>query len=169
MNRTIFQWIVLGLLGGLMLATRLESVVVLTLPFIELVYSLWKNEKFDLPFVYKISPQLVVYGFSVFLAFLPQMIVWKIIFGKYFLNSYSVMHRLVVLEKIKSYGSLPAGEELAAAKSAIGAYLHFLSHPKIHVTLFGSAYGLFTWTPILLLAVVGIYFLIRKNSRIGIM
>ena len=167
-NRTKFQWIFLGVLGGLMLAARLESVVVLSLPLFELFFNVKENKKNVSQFVSKLILNYGIYGLFIFFAFLPQMLVWKIVFGKYFLNSYSAMHRLVELEKIQLYGSLPSGEELEAARSAIGAYLHFLSQPKIHVTLFGSSYGLFTWTPILFLAVIGIFFLIRKNMNIGI-
>jgi hypothetical protein len=163
-NRTTFQWILLGIFGGLMMATRLESVVILCLPFIELLFKIKKSRSFDSNSIVKIG----IYGLFIYIAFLPQMFVWKVVFGKYFLNSYTAMHRMVELEKINLYGILPSGKELEVARSAIGAYLHFLSQPKIHVTLFGSSYGLFTWTPILLLAVVGIFFLIRKNMNIGV-
>lgn len=164
-DRTYYQWAVLGALGGLMFMTRLETAVLLAIPVIELALRLRTN--LGRPMLGNLARRMGFYTVLGFAAGFPQLYVWKVIFGKWFLNPYSQMHRLVMLEKVNRYGMLPGGEPLPESSSGFGSYVHFISHPDIGSTLFGSSYGIFTWTPILLLAVIGFYFLYRKSPKLA--
>lgn len=73
--------------------------------------------------------------FGVIVAFFPQMIVWKIVYGKWL--------------------TIPQG----------GGFMH-LSSPHLFDVLFSTKCGLFTWTPIIFLAFLGLYFLYKKEKTL---
>jgi len=155
------RWAVLGALGGLMMLTRMESFVLLFLPMIELLYI--HRGRYVQLFSREYVARLGFYSLSAFLVFLPQMMVWQHVFGKFFLNPYSEMNRLVKIEKALRFGgTLPEGGHQAV--SGLSSFLQFISHPDFHATLVGSSYGIFTWTPILFLAFAGVFFIYRKNK-----
>ena len=166
-NRTMREWAVLGFLAGFMILTRMETAVLLILPFFEIVQTFWRvfrsSEK-------NLGTYLVSY--SVFVLFIIvgfglQMIVWKMVFGHYFLNPYNEMSKLVSAAKIKMYGFLPNADVIPKHKSTLAAFLGFFLYPHLNETLFGTSYGIYFWTPILLLATVGYIFLIRRDKRTG--
>ena len=70
--------------------------------------------------------------------FSPQLVAWKILFGRF-------------------YFGVPLGED----------YMRW-SQPFLGELLFSSRHGLFSWSPILLLAVVGLLFFVRRQPRLGI-
>jgi hypothetical protein len=53
-----------------------------------------------------------------------------------------------------------------ASATGYGGLWHF-RHPLLGRVLFSSDHGLFSWTPILVLACAGLLFLVRANRRIG--
>ena len=163
-QKSLARWALLGFLGGMMMLTRLESFVLLVLPLVEIVHEAVENRKWQV--FAKNLRQLAVYGAAAFLVFLPQMLVWKHVFGRYLLNSYAEMQRLVVVEKAHKYGFVLANK--TEHSSGLASFLQFASHPDLKATLLGSSYGIFLWTPILLLAVIGLYFLIKKQRFWGL-
>lgn len=71
-------------------------------------------------------------------AFTPQLMAWKILFGRF-------------------YVGVPLGED----------YMRW-SQPFLGEVLFSSRHGLFSWSPILLFATVGLLFFLRREPRLGI-
>lgn len=164
-DRTHAQWAILGALGGLMFMTRLETAVLLIIPVIDWAIRVRKSS--DRAGLGILAQKMGLYTVLGFAAGFPQLYVWQVIFGRWFLNPYSKMHQLVMLDKFSRYGMLPSNEPLPGSGSGLGSYFHFISHPDIGATLFGSSYGIFTWTPILLLAVIGFYFLYRRSPKLA--
>lgn len=78
--------------------------------------------------------------FTIFITFMPQMIYWHMVTGKWF---------------IYAYGYAPAGPE---------KFL-YLTKPKVIEVLFGPISGIYTYAPVLLLNFVGIVVMIIKRSR----
>ncbi|HEX9725914.1 MAG TPA: hypothetical protein VGC53_16675 [Vicinamibacteria bacterium] len=72
------------------------------------------------------------------LAFAPQLVAWKILFDRY-------------------YVGVPIGED----------YMRW-NHPFLQEVLFSSRHGLFSWSPVLMLAAVGFLFFLRREPRFGI-
>ena len=70
--------------------------------------------------------------------FTPQLMAWKILFGRF-------------------YVGVPLGED----------YMRW-SQPFLGEVLFSSRHGLFSWSPILLFATVGLLFFLRREPRLGI-
>lgn len=78
--------------------------------------------------------------FSLFIAFIPQMIYWHMVTGKWF---------------IYAYGYAPAGPE---------KFL-YLTKPKVFEVVFGPISGIYTYAPVLLLSLSGIVLMVIKRSR----
>lgn len=135
-ERSSTQWLILGLLGGLMMDVYYMNAVLLMLPFVESVGSYWAairesaGEK---------ALRLVLDDFlfcaTVFLAFSPTLIAKKIIYGSYFKFGY--------------------GEHW------------FWSSPAFFKVCFSADHGLFSWTPITILAVVGFLFLRKYDLSLA--
>ncbi len=165
-QRTKRQWTILGLAAGLMIITRMESFVFLLLPFFEMAALFLKKT----PIRAKIREYLAsffLFGAGIVSVFSVQMLVWKAVFGSYFLNPYNEMTRIVSAAQIKYYGFLPHADVIPKPKSTIGSLLGFFLHPHIFDSLFGSSYGIYFWTPVLLLSTIGFIFLIRRSRRAG--
>ena len=81
---------------------------------------------------------ILVFGATAFAAVLPQLVSWKIIFDRF-------------------YVGVPQG---------IG-YVRW-GDPFLTETLFSSRHGLFSWSPILLVAVCGLPGFVRRNPRVGL-
>jgi len=73
-----------------------------------------------------------------FIAFTPQLLAWKILFDRYYLG-------------------VPLGED----------YMRW-TQPFLEEVLFSSRHGLFSWSPVLLLAALGFLFFLRREPRLGI-
>ena len=78
---------------------------------------------------------MAVFGGLAFLAFLPQVLFWRKLYG----NSLQ----------------MPKMEEMDWLL------------PRIDLTLFSTYHGLIAWSPVLLLVVPGLWFLIRENRLVG--
>lgn len=125
------KWVYLGIIGGLMILVRWQTIFFLLLP---LAHSISKVRELVKQREWKLLGQLG-YGWIIFLAiiflfFLPQIIVWRIIYGSYLL----IPHDLL----------LPPGE----------AFMDWTS-PHFWNVLFSTRHGLFTWTPVLIFALPG--------------
>ena len=135
-GRTLAQWIVLGLIGGLMVDMYYVNAVVMLFPFFESLgryrrclasrqgregAALFLNDAFFLA--------------AAFAAFFPTLICKKIVYGSYFNLGYT---------EHWSWNS-PALLKVAAA----------------------ADHGLFTWTPVALVAIVGLFCLARRHRSLA--
>ncbi|HTR47776.1 MAG TPA: glycosyltransferase family 39 protein [Verrucomicrobiae bacterium] len=132
-ERTWGQWIVLGLLGGLMMNVYYMNSVVLLLPLLE---SLGRYRTAFKGRAWESASGLflknLLFSATILLAFSPTLITKKIIYGGYLKFGY--------------------GEHW------------FWTSPAFLSVCFSANHGLFSWTPIAILAVAGL-FLLRKYDR----
>jgi len=132
-SRTFLQWILLGLISGLMLDVYFANGVFLILPLIESLVDYgdaWKTQEF------REAASLFAANFcfllTVILCFLPTLVTRKIIFGGFF--------------RFSSY------QHAAWDWTA----------PHWYSILFSSEHGILLWTPILALAIIGLVFVPRR-------
>lgn len=132
-SRTFPQWILLGLISGLMLDVYFANGVFLVLPLIESLvhyWDAWKTEEFRE--AASLFGANFCYLLTVFLCFIPTLITRYIIFGGFF-----------------RFGSY---QHAAWDWTA----------PHWYSILFSSEHGILTWTPILSLAIIGLVFVPRR-------
>jgi hypothetical protein len=126
--RTLLQWILLGLIAGLMVDVYFMNGVFLLLPLVESLIGYWDFMKAK---DYFASGPLLVrnicFLLAVVLAFLPTLITRYIIFGGFL--------------RFGSYTVLPWD----------------WTAPNWRSVLFSSEHGLFSWTPLLALAIAGLF------------
>lgn len=136
-SRTPAQWALLGLLSGLMVNVYYPNAVMLLLPLSESLLGYWRSWRKQ-PRTWSALGWLfaanLVYAGALFVAFLPTLLTRRIIYGSILESGY--------------YGL----EEWS------------LTAPYLWDVLFSSNHGLFSWTPILLLAVAGL-FVLRQQDR----
>ena len=132
-SRTFVQWILLGLISGLMLDVYFANGVFLVLPLVESLvhyWDAWKTQEF------REGASLFAANFcfllTVILCFVPTLITRYIIFGSLF--------------RFGTYSDLTWD----------------WSAPHWYSILLSSEHGLLTWTPILTLAIVGLVFVPRR-------
>ncbi len=135
--RTTFQWILLGLLAGLLVDVYFPNGVFLLLPLIASLlayWSSWKEKNFrKAAQLFTANASFLVVAIMVFI---PTLVTRWIIFGGIFrFGTYS---------------------ELAWDWTA----------PYWRSILFSAEHGLFTWTPILALSVAGLFFAPRAAKSI---
>jgi len=138
-GRTYAQWILLGAIAGLMLDVYYANVMLLVLVAVEALFVL--RDSVERNRAAQIPSLLVSYAlFAVALlaAFLPTLITKRIIYGA-----------------STETGYIP-----------ISAW-HWTS-PAFLQVLFSANHGLFSWTPLLLISVVGIFLFSRKAPRVGV-
>ena len=147
-QRTTVQWLLLGLIAGLMLNVYYPNalVVVLLLPEAAAAYraALWphahlaRKQPDDTPKARMLIFHHALFGLVAFLCLLPT-----------FLTKYRV------------YGSL-------FATGYIPVSLWSWRSPWFVSLLFSSNHGLFSWTPLLLFSVAGIFLFWRKFPEVGL-
>lgn len=132
-SRTFPQWILLGLISGLMLDVYFANGVFLVLPLIESLvhyWDAWKTEEFRE--AASLFAANFCYLLTVILCFVPTLISRYIIFGGFF---------------------------------RFGSYQHAAwdwTAPHWYSILISSEHGILTWTPILCLAIFGLFFVPRR-------
>lgn len=129
--KTISDYAILGCLLGMAACVRWQNAVFGLLPAWSLVQEL-ASRKWR--FVAVSSGAL---GGTFLLGILPQLITWKVIFGRFLIG-------------------VPLGSE----------YMRW-QDPFLMETLFSSRHGLFSWSPILILAVLGLFGFIRSQPTVG--
>jgi hypothetical protein len=139
--RTTRQWIILGLLAGLMGNVYYPNAIVIIFPALEVIYLLWLKRR-DSGQVAAAIQELGL-RFALFLAvfaasLLPTFITRQIIYGSPFETGYP---------PISTWN---------------------WTSPVLLQVLFSSDHGMFSWTPVLILATAGLFFLIRRDSLMGI-
>lgn len=138
-DRTLLQWIGLGLLSGLALDVYYPNFVIVLLPGLE-----------SLAVYAGISPRQVpgargrfaignlAYAAALFVGFLPTLITRRIIYG--------------------------SGVETGYVSVWYWSWLH----PHLLSVMFSSDHGVLSWTPIVLLAVLGLFAVVRRDKELGI-
>jgi hypothetical protein len=122
------QWLILGLTAGLMVDVYYPNGVFLLLPLIESLFSYASFREIGIRAVGRLFSQNLVFLLTIFVATLPLYITRKLIFGGYF---------------------------------NLGPYAHQAwdwSAPHWCSVLFSSDHGLLSWTPLLGLALLGLFF-----------
>jgi hypothetical protein len=133
--RTTSQWLILGLISGLMVDTYYPNGIFLILPLIESLLGYSEHLKSQPQAAQKLFLQNLAFVLTICVAFLPTIITRRIIFGGYF-----------------SFGSYPH-------------HSWDWSAPHWFSVLFSSNHGLFSWTPLLALALAGL-FITPRAARI---
>jgi hypothetical protein len=138
-SRTPIQWILLGLIAGLMVDVYFINGVFLVLPLVESLIAYWNFLKAR---DYSASGLLLgmnsCFLVAVVLAFIPTLITRYIIFG----------------------GALRFGSYTALSWD--------WSAPNWRSVLFSSEHGLFSWTPILALAIAGLFLAPRAARSLAL-
>jgi hypothetical protein len=135
-SRTHRQWIVLGLISGLMIDVRFDSIVLLLAPLLESLsayIAAWRERQTAPDLLRKLSYSNALYAMSVLVAFLPTLITREIIFGSPF--------------RFGVYTNQPWN----------------WTSPAFLAVLFSTSHGLLVFTPILVLAFVGLFLLLQTD------
>jgi hypothetical protein len=141
LQRTAGQWVVLGLLAGLMGNVYYPNAILLIFPGLEIVYLVRAKqhgpEPGSLP-LGKLAVCSAAFGAAFAISLLPTFITRQMIYGNPFETGYP------------------------------GIWTWNWTTPVLLRVVFSSDHGMWSWTPILFLAVVGLFFLARRNALLGI-
>jgi hypothetical protein len=135
-TRTLSQWVLLGLLGGLMVDVYYLNIVLLILPLADALgdWRRWLTEENERRGEWQRGlVSQVLFAVAVLVAFLPTLVTRAIIYGRFFRTGY--------------------GESW------------YWTAPRLLKVLFSRDHGLFSWTPLIALAVVGLFALWKKDRR----
>ena len=139
-RRTLPQWILLGLIAGLMVDVYFLNGVFLLLPLVESLHAYWNLFKAkDYPASGPLLAGNICFLLAAILAFIPTLITRYIIFGGFL--------------RFGSYTALPWD----------------WSAPNWRSVLFSSEHGLFSWTPILALAIAGLFLAPRAARSVALL
>jgi len=137
-GRTTGQWILLGAIAGLMLNVYYANVMILTIVAIEAVLVFREAIRAGRTSVIPgFLGAYILFGITLLICFLPTLISKQVVYGSPLETGY------------------------------IPINLWSWKSPYLLQVLFSSNHGLFLWTPLLLLSVIGIFLFWRKIPRIG--
>jgi hypothetical protein len=129
---TLRRWVVVGALTGALGLVRLQAGAVALLPLIVGIVQLAKRG---------VDWRAPVAGaLTALLAFSPQFLVWKVLYGSFF--------------------KLPAGPGTRSWGPGLGFFDP--RSPRALDVLLSADHGLFTWTPAVLLGLAGLFLVLRK-------
>jgi hypothetical protein len=140
LKRSAGQWALLGLLAGLMGNVYYPNVILLIFPALEIVHLLRAKQRDSGRRIVPIQELALHCGVLVvaFLASLsPTFITRRIIYGNPFETGYPAI------------------------------WTWNWTSPVLLKVLFSSDHGMFSWTPILILATVGLFFLMKRDALLG--
>ncbi|MCX7919825.1 MAG: glycosyltransferase family 39 protein [bacterium] len=131
-GRESFQkWCLLGVIGSIMTLVRFQDALFVVIPWVDYVLQRRKEIKLR-----SILQNALSFGLPFFIIFLPQLLVWKSIFGSYF--------------------SGPESHQIISGTN--------LLQPHLLAVLFSGRHGLITWHPIILFSLVGTVWLYQKDK-----
>jgi hypothetical protein len=142
LQRSLRQWILLGLMAGLMGNVYYPNAILLIFPALEILYLLRapgsdSNSNSSAPSVSSLAGQCVVFGIVFVISLLPTFITRFIVYG----------------------GPLETGYP--------GMSTWHWASPALWKVLFSADHGMWSWTPILFFAVIGLIFLARRDMLLG--
>lgn len=138
-SRTMGQWAVLGLIGGLAMDVYYPNVLVLLAPGLESLQKYYEGIRHpsESNRITKLTLANLAFLGATALAFLPTPITRKIIYGNPFTSGYP----------------------------EAGLWGWF--RPQFIRVLFSSDHGLLSWTPIILFAILGLLVVLRRDRQLG--
>jgi hypothetical protein len=140
LHRTTLQWAALGMFAGLMGNVYYPNVILLIFPALEIIHLVREGQRGPdraLLPLVKLVSSSVVFG-AVFLAtLLPTFVTRQIIYGNPFETGYP------------------------------GIWTWNWTSPAFLRVLFSADHGLLSWTPIVSLAIIGLFFLAKRNPLLG--
>jgi hypothetical protein len=140
LRRTAGQWVILGLMAGLMGNVYYPNAILLIFPALEVVHLLRAKQRgpggLMVP-VQELTLRCGVFLAAFFASLSPTFITRKIIYGSPFETGYP---------PISTWN---------------------WTYPTLLKVLFSSDHGMFSWTPILILAVVGLVLLMKRDALLG--
>lgn len=140
-ERTLRQWIFLGLLAGLMITVYYANALILAAPGVEALGRYWRHtfgRERDWGKARRLFAANVAFLAMISICMVPTFLARKIIYGNPFESGY-----------------VPLKDWLWRA-------------PAWRSVLFSADHGLFTWTPVTLLAVFGLVIFCRRQPRVGV-
>jgi hypothetical protein len=140
LQRTAGQWALLGLMAGLMGNVYYPNAILLIFPALEVIHLFFTKQRDAGHLTFSIQKMVVSCGVflaAFFASLFPTFLTRQIIYGSPFETGYP----------------------------AISTWNW--TSPVLFKVLFSSNHGMFSWTPILILAVVGLAFLIKRDALLG--
>ncbi len=140
LQRTTGQWAILGLSAGLMGNVYYPNAILLIFPALEIVFQARESRRDAGRQSFSLGKAILdcaIFGAVFLAALLPTFITRQIIYGSPFATGYP------------------------------GISTWHWGSPAFSQVLFSSDHGMWSWTPILLLAVVGLGFLYRRDALLG--
>jgi len=145
------RWFLLGAATGLAMLVRTQNFLLIIIPAFELIYRLWQSirtqrtasassTKNNQLSTKQILLSATSYGLGGLVTFWPQLLTWRIVYGQWI-----VANPYAYYDQHFTWGRL-----------------------WIMPILFSTNRGLFTWSPILIFAVLGLIPLFRRNKRLTI-
>lgn len=138
-KRTKVQWLLLGLIAGMMYLVRQQDILIVLLPVFETLKHLLS--KIDFRQARKMIAERAMFGLGLLINLIPQMLIWKKTYGSYLLNTYSKHYATGHFEFFKIWDN---------AKN-------FLTNPS------GGMWRM----PFLLLAIAGVFLFARRTKGIA--
>lgn len=138
-RRTPAQWLVLGLIGGLMVDMYYPNALFLLAIVVECCAGSreWAHSTPRQVWAKQLFERYALFAGALLLAFSPTLVTRRIIYGGIFQTGYE------------------------------GPSMWHFKAPLLGQVLFSTDHGLFSWTPVLVLACAGFVFLFLRDRRIG--
>jgi hypothetical protein len=140
LQRTPARWAALGVFAGLMGNVYYPNVILLIFPGLELIHLIRAGQRGPnrVPMPFgKLVSCCLVFGASLLISLLPTFVTRQIIYGNPFETGYP------------------------------GIWTWHWTSPVFLRVLFSADHGLLSWTPILLFALIGMFFLAKRNPLLG--
>ena len=138
--RTIGQWVLLGLISGLVLDVYYVNIAVLLVGLMESLQAYWRHltaQNKEWERAGRLLAGNVLYCCATIIAFLPTLLTRKIIYGSPFNFGYT----------------------------EVGGWS--LASPHLLSALFSSDHGCLVWTPILILAIAGLFLFLKRDPTLA--
>jgi hypothetical protein len=139
--RTPLQWIILGLISGVVLDVYYANIAVLLVPFVESLQGYWRSLREptrDWKGAVSLLGNNLLYCLATLIAFLPTLITRHIIYGS---------------PVSFGYGDLD---------------VTLWASPRLASVLFSSDHGMLVWTPIIIPALVGLCLLQQRDCALAV-
>ncbi|HMD83443.1 MAG TPA: hypothetical protein VKO18_01940 [Terriglobia bacterium] len=139
-GRSLGQWVILGLISGLVLDVYYANIALLLVPLLESLrgyWRAWREAGHDVPALGRLFAGNLVYCLATMVAFSPTLITRQIIYGHPFAFGYGDIDPLR------------------------------WASPHLGRVLFSSDHGLLVWTPVLIPAVAGLFLFYRRDRELA--